>query len=167
MTGQEQARRQIAHLFFIRYHLEKSLQTSLIHGLSFHSGIIKRAHHLPLTFVNTSASSIRRAKVVLVGATHVGKTSIVNRFIFSDFTLGTMPTTQPAFSQKLMNHKGQAIPLEIWDTAGQERYHSISPLFYRDAEAGIIVFDITDLETFKKASNWIDGLKQECGDDLM
>jgi small GTP-binding protein len=110
---------------------------------------------------------MRRAKVVLVGATHTGKTSIVNRFIFGDFTLHTVSTTQPAFSQKVMNHKGVVISLEIWDTAGQDRYHSLSPLFYRDAEAGIVVFDITDTETFTKASKWISELKQERGDEVM
>jgi small GTP-binding protein len=66
-----------------------------------------------------------------------------------------------------MHHKNFPISLEIWDTAGQERYHSLSPLFYRDAEAGIIVFDITDAETFNKASKWISELKQERGDDVM
>jgi small GTP-binding protein len=110
---------------------------------------------------------MRRAKVVLVGAAHAGKTSIVDRFIFGDFTLHTVSTTQPAFSQKVMNHKGSVISLEIWDTAGQERYHSLSPLFYRDAQAGVVVFDITDRETFLKASNWISELKRERGDEVV
>jgi small GTP-binding protein len=110
---------------------------------------------------------MRRAKVVLVGATHTGKTSLVNRFIFGDFTLHTVSTTQPAFSQKVVNHKGAVVSLEIWDTAGQERYHSLSPLFYRDAEAGIIVFDLTDTEIFSKASKWISELRQERGDEVM
>jgi small GTP-binding protein len=109
---------------------------------------------------------MRRAKIVLVGAAHSGKTSIVNRFLYGEFTLHTVSTTQPAFSQKVMNHKAHAISLEIWDTAGQERYHSLSPLFYRDAEAGIVVFDVTDSDSFGKASKWISELKQERGDGV-
>jgi small GTP-binding protein len=109
---------------------------------------------------------MKRAKIVLVGAAHSGKTSIVNRFLYGEFTLHTVSTTQPAFSQKVMNHKSQVISLEIWDTAGQERYHSLSPLFYRDAEAGVIVFDVTDADSFGKATKWISDLKQERGDDV-
>jgi small GTP-binding protein len=107
---------------------------------------------------------MRKSKIVLVGAAHSGKTSIVNRFLYGEFTLHTVPTTQPAFSQKIVTHNNMILSLEIWDTAGQERYQSLSPLFYRDAEAGIAVFDVTDNESFSKATKWISELKQERGD---
>jgi small GTP-binding protein len=110
---------------------------------------------------------MRRAKVVLVGPTAAGKTSIVNRFIYDDFAVHTTSTTQPAFAQRVLNDKSRPVSLEIWDTAGQERYHSLSPLFYRDAEAGIVVFDITDTDSFTKASKWISELKTERADDIL
>ena len=107
-----------------------------------------------------------KAKIVLVGAQHTGKTSIVSRYVYGDFTMHTISTTQPAFSQKKVTHKHKEISLEIWDTAGQERYHALSPLFYRDADAGIVVFDLTDAESFQRASKWTTELKKERGDDV-
>lgn len=109
---------------------------------------------------------MKKAKIVLVGAQHTGKTSIVSRYVYGDFTMQTISTTQPAFSQKQVTHKHKEVTLEIWDTAGQERYHALSPLFYRDANAGIAVFDITDASSFQRASKWITELKKERGDDV-
>jgi small GTP-binding protein len=109
---------------------------------------------------------MHKAKIVLVGAAHGGKTSIVNRFLYGEFTLHTVPTTQPAFSQKVVNRENMILSLEIWDTAGQERYHSLSPLFYRDAESGIVVFDVTDRDSFAKAAKWLSELKQERGESV-
>lgn len=109
---------------------------------------------------------MRKVKIVLVGAAHTGKTSLVNRFVFDEFTLHTVPTTQPAFSQKKVSWKGYDLSLEIWDTAGQERFHALSPLFYRDAEAGVIVFDLTDPESVTRAEKWMSELKQARGDNI-
>lgn len=95
-----------------------------------------------------------------------GKSSITNRYVNDDFSLHTVSTTQPAFSQKNITYKKREISLEIWDTAGQERYHALSPLFYRDAEAGIVVFDITNEESFTKATKWVNELKQARGDQI-
>lgn len=107
-----------------------------------------------------------KVKIVIVGAVHTGKTSISNRYINSDFTSQTISTTQPVFSQKEIQHKNLDISLEIWDTAGQERYHALSPLFYRNADAGIVVFDITDNQSFQKATKWAEDLKQERDDEV-
>lgn len=109
---------------------------------------------------------MRKAKIVLVGSMHTGKTSIVSRYVNGDFSLHTVSTTQPALSQKEVTHRRKEISLDIWDTAGQERYHALSPLFYRDAEAGIVVFDITDADSFAKATKWVNELKQERGEDI-
>ena len=109
---------------------------------------------------------MRKVKVVLVGAAHTGKTSIVNQYVFGSFTHHTVSTTQPAFCQKQLNYKEKELSLEIWDTAGQERYHALSPLFYRDAEAGIVVFDLTDADSFTRAQKWISELKGARGDKI-
>ena len=109
---------------------------------------------------------MRKVKIVLVGSAHTGKTSIVNKYVHGTFTMHTISTTQPAFCQKQLIHREQHLSLEIWDTAGQERYHALSPLFYRDAEAGIVVFDLTDQTSFSKAQKWIDELKKARGDNI-
>lgn len=107
-----------------------------------------------------------KAKVVLVGAANSGKTSIVGRYVSGEFLSTTMPTTQPAFSQKRVNYYGKEVSLEIWDTAGQEQYHALSPLYYRDADIGIIVFDLTDQSSFIKSKQWVNELRQARGDGI-
>jgi small GTP-binding protein len=108
-----------------------------------------------------------KAKVVLVGSAHTGKTSLINRYIYGEFSPHTMPSTQPAFFQKKIYYCGTEVTLEIWDTAGQEQYHALSPMFYRDAEAGIVVFDLTDHSTFTKCKQWVSELRQARGDAIL
>ena len=109
---------------------------------------------------------MHKVKIVLVGSHHTGKTSIVNKYVLNKFTQHTISTTQPAFCQKQITYRDHQLSLEIWDTAGQERYHALSPLFYRDADAGIVVFDLTDQESYDKAQKWIDELKKARGDNI-
>ena len=109
---------------------------------------------------------MQKAKVVLVGAAHTGKTSIVNNYIYGEFSPHTMPSTQPAFFQKKVQYNGDPFTLEIWDTAGQEQYHALSPMFYRDADAGIVVFDLTDSSSFAKSKQWVSELRQARGDSI-
>jgi len=107
------------------------------------------------------------AKIVLVGAVHAGKTSIISRYISDRFTDCTQSTTQPGFYQRVVAVEKRRIQLEIWDTAGQERYHALSPLLFRDSRVGIVVFDITDMETFERATRWIGELRSSRGDEVL
>lgn len=110
--------------------------------------------------------SMSKAKMVLVGSAHAGKTSIINKYIYGEFTPHTMPSTQPAFFQKNVYYNGTETQLEIWDTAGQEQYHALSPMFYRDAEVGLVVFDLTDSSSFSKSKQWVNELRQARGDNI-
>ena len=56
---------------------------------------------------------------------------------------------------------GQKIKLQIWDTAGQERYHSLAPMYYRGAQAAVVVYDITSLDSFQRAKSWVDELQRQ------
>ncbi|EAX90067.1 small GTP-binding protein, putative [Trichomonas vaginalis G3] len=108
-----------------------------------------------------------KIKLVFVGPSNAGKTSIINRFVYNEFSVHILPSTQPAFCQKVIKVNNQNIQLEIWDTAGQERYHSLSPLFYRDADIGIVTFDLTSTDSFETARQWIDELHQNRGDGII
>ena len=52
------------------------------------------------------------------------------------------------------------LELAIWDTAGQERFHALGPIYYRDAEAALLVYDITDIDSFRRVQTWVQELKQ-------
>lgn len=96
-------------------------------------------------------SGLKKAvKIVLCGNAAVGKTSITMRYKEGVFKKNHEPTLAGAYQEKKIKAKnGEEIQLNIWDTAGDERFRSIMPLYYRDAEVALLVFDLTDPESFK------------------
>ncbi|ODV61867.1 ras-domain-containing protein [Ascoidea rubescens DSM 1968] len=103
-------------------------------------------------------------KLVMLGESNVGKSSIIQRFTKNMFDLHQEATIGAAFITKIFQinqiEKGYVskIKYEIWDTAGQERYKSLTPMYYRNSNIAIIVFDLLDHESFKKAKDWINEL---------
>ncbi|KAF2445136.1 ras-domain-containing protein [Karstenula rhodostoma CBS 690.94] len=110
------------------------------------------------------------AKIVVLGSQGVGKTSLVYRYVKNAFT---PPTTQSTIGASFVTKKvvdidtSTTVRLQIWDTAGQERFRSISKLYYRGANAGVLCYDITDLSSFKEMGRWLKELKQNLGDDII
>lgn len=101
-----------------------------------------------------------RLKLVLLGDSAVGKSSLVHRFANDTFNSHQEATIGAAFVTK--NHQLDSthiVDFEIWDTAGQERYKSLAPMYYRNAAAALVVFDITDVHSFNRATLWIKELK--------
>ena len=95
-------------------------------------------------------------KVVILGDSRVGKTSILSRQM-----LGYQPPTQnPTIgchcSEIHVTVDGNATTLQVWDTAGQEMYRALVPVYLRGAQAAILVYDITDKESFRSISHWYD-----------
>ncbi|ODV68360.1 ras-domain-containing protein [Hyphopichia burtonii NRRL Y-1933] len=106
-------------------------------------------------------------KLVLLGDSSVGKTSIVHRFVTNSFNQHTSNTIGAAFITKefssSLNSK-KRLKFEIWDTAGQERYRSLTPMYYRNAKVALIVYDLNNFDdSFEKAKSWIDQLKLNTG----
>eukprot|EP00908_Phaeocystis_cordata_P021791 Transcript_4178.p5 GENE.Transcript_4178~~Transcript_4178.p5 ORF type:complete len:134 (-),score=32.84 Transcript_4178:376-777(-) len=101
-----------------------------------------------------------QAKVVLLGEGRVGKTSLVLRFCKDTFTENQPPTIQASFLDKPMTVGSRRINLAIWDTAGQERFHALGPIYYRDADAALLVYDITDPDSFTKVKSWVKELRK-------
>lgn len=67
-----------------------------------------------------------------------------------------MPTLGLAFSKKLIERKNMKITLEIWDTAGQEKFQKIAPLYYRNAQVVLIIYDVTKENGYLDAQKWLD-----------
>ena len=107
------------------------------------------------------SSSGDSVKVTLLGNSGVGKTCIINRFINNDFKEGTMTTRGADYSQKSITIKNQTINLDIWDTAGQENYRSLGRHFYKDSLIVLLVYDITNRESFDDLKTlWYNDLKR-------
>ena len=104
-------------------------------------------------------SSLFSLKVVLLGDSGVGKTSIVTRYTTGVVSTSVKPTVGAAFVTKEINVDNKEFELLIWDTAGQEVYRGLAPIYYRSSGIAIIVFDVTRPETYKSVSYWISELK--------
>ena len=101
-----------------------------------------------------------QTKVVLLGEGRVGKTSLVLRFCKDTFTESQAPTIQASFLDKTVSVGDNRVSLAIWDTAGQERFHALGPIYYRDADAALLVYDITDPDSFIKVKSWVKELRK-------
>ncbi|NXI52377.1 RAB17 protein, partial [Chloroceryle aenea] len=99
-------------------------------------------------------------KVVLLGSTSVGKTSLAYRYMKNDFK-ELLPTVGCSFFTQTLNLDVATVKLEIWDTAGQEKYQSVCHLYYRGAHAALLIYDITHKETLNRAKLWLRELEKE------
>jgi len=102
-------------------------------------------------------------KVVLLGEGSVGKTSLVTRYVQNQFNEKHVTTIQASFLSKRLNLEGQRVTLNIWDTAGQERFHALGPIYYRDSNGALLVYDITDNNSFDKVQTWVKELRKMLG----
>lgn len=105
-------------------------------------------------------------KVVLLGEGCVGKTSLVLRYCQNTFNDKHLTTLQASFLKKRMNIQGRRIDLNIWDTAGQERFHALGPIYYRESQGAVLVYDITDEDSFSKVKDWVKELRKIIGQDI-
>jgi small GTP-binding protein len=98
-------------------------------------------------------------KIVFLGESGTGKTSIITRYIDHKFS-GTLAPTVGCSGQTVnYDYEGRTLNLLIWDTAGQELYRSLTPIYYRNATAAVIVFDLTVRDTFDQIQNWINEVR--------
>jgi len=105
-------------------------------------------------------------KVVLLGEGRVGKTCLCLRYVKNSFSDSQESTIQATYLDKRLNIGQKSIKLMIWDTAGQERFHALGPIYYRDANGALLVYDITDRESFNKVRNWVKELRKIVGENI-
>mmetsp|Transcript_16125 Transcript_16125/g.43360 ORF Transcript_16125/g.43360 Transcript_16125/m.43360 type:complete len:196 (-) Transcript_16125:281-868(-) len=107
-----------------------------------------------------SAARVCHFKLVLLGDTAVGKSCLVVRFVRDEFFEFQEPTIGAAFLTQSVATGAATVKFEIWDTAGQERYRSLAPMYYRGAAAAIVVYDITNKDSFNGAKSWVKELQR-------
>jgi len=98
-------------------------------------------------------------KVVLAGSSGVGKTSILSRLIDNSFCADNQPTIGVEFKSYSVTVEQKRIKLQIWDTAGQERFRSVSKAYFRNSLGAILVFDLTQRESFDDLTSWLRDLE--------
>ena len=107
-------------------------------------------------------------KIVLLGETSVGKTSIISRFASNSFNPNTLSSLSAQFVSKTVEIDGTSLKLDLWDTAGQEKYRALAKIFYKDARVIIFVYDITNEKTFEEIKNyWYNETKENVEEDVI
>ena len=114
-------------------------------------------------------SPIESLKIVLLGEAGVGKTSIISQFVEQLFQEDIQSSAGGTFSSKTCIYgNDQILKLEIWDTAGQERYRALTTMFYKEANAAVLVYDITRKESYEQIQEyWSNQLKESAPSDII
>ena len=110
-------------------------------------------------------SDLKSFKVVLIGESGVGKTCITSFFMYETFNIDELTTTAASFVSKTIKFQdfNGSIKFDIWDTAGQENYRAIAKIFYKSANAAILVYDTTNKKSFEEVKKyWYKQLKENC-----
>jgi small GTP-binding protein len=101
-----------------------------------------------------------RLKVVLLGDSSTGKTTLLTQWCESLVVPNQPPTIGAGFRHMTIDLGGESTEVDFWDTAGQEMYRSTAPIYCRDAQAAMIVYDVTNRQSFASLSDWIKVLTQ-------
>ena len=115
-----------------------------------------------------SEEGATNCKVVLIGESGVGKTSIISRYTSNQFKSQQLPTTGANFVSKIiiLEDENKSIKFELWDTAGQERYRALAKVFYKNAAVCVLVYDITRKSSFDELKNfWVNEIKENTPSD--
>ncbi|EGR32356.1 Ras family protein, putative [Ichthyophthirius multifiliis] len=117
--------------------------------------------------LTSSISNSQRIKhkIIFLGDQYVGKTCIIERFMYDVFDEKSHPTVGVDFLAKSIKLDDKNIRLQLWDTAGQERFRSLIPSYLRDATCAIIVFDVTNKESFNNIERWLKDYRDNRGND--
>ena len=95
-------------------------------------------------------------KILTIGESGVGKTCVLRRFVENKFLKNHLATIGIDFKTRVINLNGLTIKLKIWDTAGQERFRNITNQYYKGADGILLVYDVTDEESYNKIRDWMD-----------
>jgi small GTP-binding protein len=107
-------------------------------------------------------SSTPNYKFIIVGSSGVGKTAILKRLVEDTFTEDSTSTIGVEFESTVIHVDGRKVKLQIWDTAGQERFRSIGKAYYRNAIGVIVVYDLTERQSFDELGQWIADIHTLC-----
>ena len=102
-------------------------------------------------------------KIIVVGNGGVGKTTLIIKYTEKRFRESYIPTIGVQWTVKELEYKGNSVKLVLWDIAGQEQFKTMRQNFYQESDAAIIVFDVTNLISFDRVENWLEEVKQHCG----
>ena len=105
-------------------------------------------------------------KLILLGESGVGKTSLIKKYLYNKFTQEFEPSSSMNYMEKILKIDNKEIRLNIWDTIGQEKYRALSKLFLNETEIIVLVYSITDLKSFQELDYWEKLYKDNIGKEV-
>ena len=106
-------------------------------------------------------------KVLLLGNSNVGKSSLFLRFVDDIWNDTFVPTIGVDFKIKTFEIDSKKINMQIWDTAGQERFKNIVASYYRGANGILLIYDVSDKDSFKNLSNWLIEIEKNASKNVL
>ena len=104
-----------------------------------------------------------QCKVILLGESSVGKTSLIKRYLKNEFDEVIVSTVSESYLEKIIDINGTTINLEIWDTAGEERFRTLVRNYFKGSHAAILIYDISKRTTFDELKQyWYKEIKENC-----
>lgn len=113
---------------------------------------IPASYSMPV--LKSRKTSVLDIKVTMIGESSVGKSSIVSRMVYDKFTGINNSTIGGAYCSFVQRQGTRTYKFQVWDTAGQERFHSLVPMYLKNANIILIVFDLTNLDSYEKIINY-------------
>ena len=111
-------------------------------------------------------STDETVKIITLGESSVGKTSILAKYVDDIFDINMISTLGVDFKRKTEIIDNKQINIKVWDTAGQECFRNIQKIYYHNTEGVLLVFDLTSRETFEQLNYWFENIKIECPKDV-
>ena len=111
--------------------------------------------------------NFHKLKVILVGMSGSGKTSLINILMGEKFKSIELTTSSPSFAEKQVILNDKIYKLEIWDTAGQEKFYSLTKIFIKESKIVIFVYDITSKQSFEEIDFWVKSVKDILGEEAI
>ena len=106
-------------------------------------------------------------KIIIIGDTNTGKSSLLQRTTFNTFSKSYLTTIGLEFGSKIITYNDINFKLHIWDTAGQERFQSLTDSYYHFSIGYLLVFDLFDINTFYNLEKWMKNVKKKCSKHIV
>ena len=105
-------------------------------------------------------------KIMVLGESKVGKTSLIKRYTKDQFGGVYLTTVGMDFQDKIIEIEDKKVRLQVWDTAGQERFRNVTKSYFQSSQGLLVVYDITDKESFEKINFWMENIKKNAPENV-
>ena len=105
-------------------------------------------------------------KIMVLGESKVGKTSLIKRYTKDQFGGVYLTTVGMDFQDKIIEIEDKKVRLQVWDTAGQERFRNVTKSYFQSSHGLLVVYDITDKESFDKINFWMENIKNNAPENV-